>query len=241
MTTLLQVKNLSKRFSGLLAVNDVSFDIRQGEILGLIGPNGAGKTTLFNLISGILSGDGGHIFLDGSEISSLKPYRRSLAGIGRTFQVVRPFEMSVLENVMVPLLARTKDLSRARRDALTIIETMGLGGVAASLPGSLTLAQRKRIEVARALATKPKLLLLDEVLAGLNPTEVAENLPVIRQVRDSGVTILLIEHIMDAMMSVSERVMVMDQGALIASGTPEEVTNDECVIEAYLGREAPPC
>ena len=241
MTPLLQVKNLSKRFSGLLAVNDVSFDIRQGEILGLIGPNGAGKTTLFNLISGILSGDGGHIFLDGSEISSLKPYRRSLAGIGRTFQVVRPFEMSVLENVMVPLLARTKDLSRARRDALTIIETMGLGGVAASLPGSLTLAQRKRIEVARALATKPKLLLLDEVLAGLNPTEVAENLPVIRQVRDSGVTILLIEHIMDAMMSVSERVMVMDQGALIASGTPEEVTNDECVIEAYLGREAPPC
>jgi len=241
MTPLLQVKHLSKRFSGLLAVNDVSFDIRRGEILGLIGPNGAGKTTLFNLISGILSGDGGHIFLDGSEISSLKPHRRSLAGIGRTFQVVRPFEMSVLENVMVPLLARTKDLSRARRDALAIIETMGIGGLAAARPGSLTLAQRKRIEVARALATKPKLLLLDEVLAGLNPTEVAENLPVIRQVRDSGVTILLIEHIMDAMMSVSERVMVMDQGALIASGTPEEVTNDECVIEAYLGREAPPC
>ena len=179
--------------------------------------------------------------LDGSEISSLKPYHRSLAGVGRTFQVVRPFEMSVLENVMVPLLARTKNLSRARRDALTIVEAMGLGGMAAAMPGSLTLAQRKRIEVARALATKPKLLLLDEVLAGLNPTEVAENLPVIRQVRDSGVTILLIEHIMAAMMSVSERVMVMDQGALIASGTPEEVTNDECVIKAYLGKEAPQC
>jgi len=241
MTALLQVMNLSKRFSGLLAVNDVSFAVSEGEILGLIGPNGAGKTTLFNLISGIYSGDGGSILLGGSEISSLKPHRRSLAGIGRTFQVVRPFEMSVLENVMVPLLARTKNLSRARRDALTIIETMGLGGMAAAMPGSLTLAQRKRIEVARALATKPKLLLLDEVLAGLNPTEVAENLPVIRQVRDSGVTILLIEHIMAAMMSVSERVMVMDQGTLIASGTPEEVTNDECVIKAYLGEEAPPC
>jgi branched-chain amino acid transport system ATP-binding protein len=241
MTPLLQVKNLSKRFSGLLAVNNVSFDVRAGEILGLIGPNGAGKTTLFNLISGILSRDGGSIFLDGTEISSLKPHRRSLAGIGRTFQVVRPFAMSVLENVMVPLLTRTKNLSRARRDALTIIETMGLGGMAAAMPGSLTLAQRKRIEVARALATKPKLLLLDEVLAGLNPTEVAENLPVIRQVRDSGVTILLIEHIMDAMMSVSERVMVMDQGSLIASGTPEEVTSEECVIKAYLGEEAPQC
>jgi branched-chain amino acid transport system ATP-binding protein len=241
MTPLLQVRNLSKRFSGLLAVNDVSFDVSEGEILGLIGPNGAGKTTLFNLISGICSGDGGSILLDGSEISSFKPHRRSLAGIGRTFQVVRPFEMSILENVMVPLLARTKNLSRARRDALTIIETMGLGGMAAAMPGSLTLAQRKRIEVARALATKPKLLLLDEVLAGLNPTEVAENLPVIRQVRDSGVTILLIEHIMAAMMSVSERVMVMDQGTLIASGTPEEVTNDKCVIKAYLGEEAPPC
>jgi branched-chain amino acid transport system ATP-binding protein len=241
MTPLLQVKNLSKRFSGLLAVHNVSFDVREGEILGLIGPNGAGKTTLFNLISGILSRDGGSIFLDGTEISSLKPHRRSLAGIGRTFQVVRPFAMSVLENVMVPLLTRTKNLSRARRDALTIIETMGLGGMAAAMPGSLTLAQRKRIEVARALATKPKLLLLDEVLAGLNPTEVAENLPVIRQVRDSGVTILLIEHIMDAMMSVSERVMVMDQGSLIASGTPEEVTTDECVIKAYLGEEAPQC
>ncbi len=241
MTPLLQVKNLSKRFSGLLAVNDVSFEVREREILGLIGPNGAGKTTLFNLISGILSHDGGSIFLDGSEISSLKPHRRSLAGIGRTFQVVRPFEMSVLENVMVPLLARTKNLSRARRDALSIIETMGLGEMVAAMPGSLTLAQRKRIEVARALATRPKLLLLDEVLAGLNPAEVAENIPVIRQVRDTGVTILLIEHIMDAMMSVSERVMVMDQGSLIASGTPEEVTRDECVIKAYLGEEAPQC
>ncbi len=241
MTPLLQVKNLNKRFSGLLAVNDVSFEVREGEILGLIGPNGAGKTTLFNLISGVLPSDGGSISLDGSEISSLKSHRRSLAGIGRTFQIVRPFEMSVLENVMVPLLARTKNLGRARGEALAIIEKMGLGTMAAAMPGSLTLAQRKRIEVARALATKPRLLLLDEVLAGLNPTEVAENLPLIRQVRDSGVTVLLIEHIMDAMMSVSERVMVMDQGTLIACGTPEEVTNEECVIKAYLGEEAPRC
>lgn len=241
MTQLLKIRNLTKSFGGLIAVNDVSFDVLEGEILGLIGPNGAGKTTVFNLISGVFYGDTGSIVLEGSEISAAKPHRRSLAGIGRTFQVVRPFEMTVLENVMVPLLARTRSLPRAREEAMGIVEMMGLTNMAAAMPGSLTLAQRKRIEVARALATKPRLLLLDEVLAGLNPSEVAENLPLIRQVRDGGVTVLLIEHLMDAMMAVSERVLVMDQGSLIADGTPEEVTNDECVIKAYLGEEAPQC
>jgi branched-chain amino acid transport system ATP-binding protein len=241
MTQILQVRNLTKSFGGLIAVNDVSFDVLEGEILGLIGPNGAGKTTLFNLISGVFYGDRGQIILEGAEISAAKPHRRSLAGIGRTFQVVRPFEMSVLENVMVPLLARTKNLSRAREEAMGIMAMMGLADMASAMPGSLTLAQRKRIEVARALATKPRLLLLDEVLAGLNPSEVAENLPLIRQLRDSGLTVVLIEHLMDAMMAVSERVLVMDQGSLIANGTPDEVTSDQCVIKAYLGEEAPQC
>ena len=167
--------------------------------------------------------------------------RRSLAGIGRTFQVVRPFEMTVMENIMVPALARDKSTKRARKKAEQVMEMMSLEELSDKEPGNLTLAQRKRIEVARALATDPDLLLLDEVLAGLNPTEVAENLPLIRQVRDSGVTIIFIEHLMDALMSVSERVLVMDQGSLISSGTPAEVTQDKCVIKAYLGEEEPQC
>lgn len=239
--SLLEVKQLTKRFGGLVAVNRMSFEVAQGEILGLIGPNGAGKTTVFNLISGIMPATAGSIVLNGRELNRMPAHRRSLAGIGRTFQVVRPFEMTVLENVMVPALTRTKSTTRARRKASQVLEMMGLESLADAEPGNLTLAQRKRIEVARALATEPRLLLLDEVLAGLNPTEVAENLPLIRQVRDSGVTIIFIEHLMDAMMSVSERVLVMEQGALICCGTPAEVTNDACVIKAYLGEEDPQC
>ena len=238
---LLEVKQLTKRFGGLVAVNQMKFEVAQGEIVGLIGPNGAGKTTVFNLISGILPATEGSIVLNNCELSRMPAHRRSLAGIGRTFQVVRPFEMTVLENVMVPALTRTKNTAKARKKAFQVLEMMGLDDLAEAEPGNLTLAQRKRIEVARALATDPKLLLLDEVLAGLNPTEVAENLPLIRQVRDKGVTIIFIEHLMDAMMSVSERVLVMDQGSLISSGTPTEVTNDECVIKAYLGEEDPQC
>jgi branched-chain amino acid transport system ATP-binding protein len=239
--SLLQVKNLAKRFGGLKAVDNVSFDVEPGEIVGLIGPNGAGKTTVFNLISGILHEDDGGISLDGLSLNKMSPARRSLAGIGRTFQIVRPFEMTVLENVMVPLLARNKDTNKARDTAYEVLEMMRLEALADAEPDNLTLAQRKRIEVARALATKPKLLLLDEVLAGLNPTEVSENLPIIRQIHRQGITILIIEHLMDALMSVSQRVLVMDQGALIASGTPSEVTSDACVIKAYLGEEAPSC
>jgi branched-chain amino acid transport system ATP-binding protein len=238
---LLQVKNLTKRFGGLKAVNNVSFDVHPGEIVGLIGPNGAGKTTVFNLISGILQEDDGGISLDGLSLKRMSAARRSLAGIGRTFQIVRPFEMTVLENVMVPLLARDKNTGKARDTAYEVLEMMRLDALADAEPDSLTLAQRKRIEVARAMATKPKLLLLDEVLAGLNPTEVSENLPIIRQIHRQGITILIIEHLMDALMSVSQRVLVMDQGALIASGTPSEVTSDACVIKAYLGEETPSC
>jgi len=238
---LLTVKNLTKKFGGLVAVHDMTFDIEPGEIVGLIGPNGAGKTTLFNLISGIVHADQGSLMLAGKSLIGMRPCHRSRAGIGRTFQVVRPFDMNVLENVMVPALTRTRDTSKARKAAMEVLEMMGLAEFATRSPGNLTLPQRKRIEVARALATQPKLLLLDEVLAGLNPTEVAENLPLIRQLRDTGVTILFIEHLMDAMMAVAERVLVMDQGALICCGTPREVTSDECVIKAYLGEEDPQC
>jgi branched-chain amino acid transport system ATP-binding protein len=232
------MKEISKSFGGLVAVRAVSFNVHEGEIVGLIGPNGAGKTTLFNLISGIQRPEEGSIVFEGDDITALPSYKRSRAGIGRTFQIVRPFEMTVLENIMVPVLTYTKSMSRAEEKARDVMEMMGLVHVAHALPGSLTLAQRKRIEVARALATDPKLLLLDEVLAGLNPTEVAESLPLIRELRDhGGLTILFIEHLMDALMAVSERVLVMDQGRLICSGTPEEVTCDPCVITAYLGEE----
>jgi branched-chain amino acid transport system ATP-binding protein len=234
---LLELKHVSKSFGGLMAVREVSFDVHEGEIVGLIGPNGAGKTTLFNLISGIYRPQEGSVVFEGEDITALPSYKRSRTGIGRTFQVVRPFDMTVLENIMVPALTYTKSMSRAEEKARGIMKTMGLTHLANAMPGSLTLAQRKRIEVARALAIDPKLLLLDEVLSGLNPTEVAENLPLIRQLRDNGLTILFIEHLMDALMSVSERVLVMDQGRLICSGTPEVVTCDACVIKAYLGEE----
>ncbi|MBU1157505.1 MAG: ABC transporter ATP-binding protein [Proteobacteria bacterium] len=241
MDDLLVVKDLTKNFGGLAAVSEVSFEVRRGEILGLIGPNGAGKTTLFNLISGLLASDRGSIKLEGEDLTKKPPYKRSAMGVGRTFQVVRPFDMTVLENVMVPTFAHYKTSKEAKEKAFEILKMVRMDKLADKMPANLTLAQRKRIEVARALATKPKLLLLDEVLAGLNPTEVAENLPLIRQVRDSGVTILFIEHLMDAMMAISERVLVMDQGVLIACGTPDEVTSDRCVITAYLGEEAPGC
>ena len=239
--TLLSVSRLSKHFGGLAAVHQVSFEIKEGEIVGLIGPNGAGKTTVFNLLSGLFDPDEGHIYLRSREITGLKPYQKSRLGIGRTFQIVRPFDgMTVLENVMAPILVRQKDPGEARRLAMEVLEEVGLDAAAFSFPRNLTYAGRKRLEVARALATSPAILLLDEVLAGLNAVEVSEAMPLLRKIRDSGVTLFMVEHIMAALMSVSNRVLVLDQGELIAQGTPAEVTANPRVIKAYLGEEETP-
>lgn len=236
--TLLQVESLTQRFGGVVAVKEVDFEVQEGEIVGLIGPNGAGKTTVFNLISGMFPPTEGRIHLAGQDITGEKSHRRSLLGIGRTFQVVRTFtDMTVLENVMVPTSVRHHDLEEARSLSLEILERVELDKQAYSSPVGLTLSQRKRLEVARALATEPKILLLDEVLAGLNTPEVKKSLPLINQIREDGVTVLIIEHQMAALMSVSDRVLVLDQGELIASGTPQEVSNDPEVIKAYLGDE----
>lgn len=240
-TTLFRADGLTKNFGGLTAVDKLDFQIQEKEIVGLIGPNGAGKTTVFNLISGILFPDEGRIFIEEKEITRLKSHTRSLMGIGRTFQIVRPFDgMTVLENVMVPVLARNRDTRKAESVAMDVLRDTGLLHLAHADPQNIPVAQRKRLEIARALATGPRLLLLDEVLAGLNPVEVEESLPLIRQIRDKGITVFMIEHVMAALMSVSERVFVMDEGKLIASGTPKEVTGNPRVIEAYLGEEEAP-
>lgn len=236
--TLLQVESLTQRFGGVVAVKEVNFEVQEGEIVGLIGPNGAGKTTVFNLISGLFPPTEGRIHLAGQDITGEKSHHRSLLGIGRTFQVVRTFtDMTVLENVMVPTSVRHHDPEEASSLSLEILERVGLDKQAYSSPIGLTLSQRKRLEVARALATEPKILLLDEVLAGLNTPEVKKALPLINQIREGGVTVLIIEHLMAALMSVSDRVLVLDQGELIASGTPKEVSNNPEVIKAYLGDE----
>lgn len=235
---LLEVRNVSKRFGGVQAVDDVSLHVDEGEILGIIGPNGAGKTSLFNLITGLVKADRGNIALAGDDLTSKGPVDRCRKGIGRTFQVVRPFaNMTVAENVMVPLLVNTRRVAAARHAAVELLEELSIGHLAERDVSSLTLAQRKRVEVARALATDPKLLLLDEVLAGLNSREVVEVLPFVDGVRQRGVSILMIEHLVDALTSVSDRVTVLDRGAVIATGIPDVVLKDPAVVSAYLGEE----
>lgn len=236
--SLLEVTNISKRFGGVQAVKELSFNLDEGEILGIIGPNGAGKTSMFNLLTGNIITDSGSIVFDGQDITKVNSVLRCRAGIGRTFQVVRPFTgMTVAENVMVPTLVHTKKVSEARRKSLELLEELSIGDLADKDVESLTLAQRKRVEVARALATEPKLLLLDEVLAGLNSREVVNVLPFIQQVRDRGVSILMIEHLVSALVSVSDRVMVLDRGELIAQGHADSVLKNPAVITAYLGEE----
>lgn len=236
---LMVVDSLSKRFGGLDAVKDLSFTVNEGEILGLIGPNGAGKTTVFNLISGFLRPDNGTINFAESDITGLrKAHRYCKEGIGRTFQIVKPFEgMSVLENVMVGVFNRDRDVASAKDKAFDILDRIHLADKAATLSCHLTLAHRKRLELGRALATRPELLLLDEVIAGLNPKETEELIEVVKGLRKEGVTVLMIEHVMKAVTALSDRIVVINSGMKIAEGSPEKVMKEECVIQAYLGEQ----
>lgn len=236
---LMEVKNLFKNFGGLTAIRDVSFRVEQGEIVGLIGPNGAGKTTLFNVVSGFYPADGGRVFYRGEAIGHLhSAHFVCRRGIGRTFQLVKPFQnISVLENVMAGAFLRARNPAAAREDGLEILELVGLYGLKDTLAKSLTISDRKRMELARALATRPELLLLDEIMAGLNPKETEEAVALIRKVRDHGITILMIEHVMQAVMSLSDRIIILHHGEKIGEGTPREVAADEKVIKAYLGEE----
>jgi branched-chain amino acid transport system ATP-binding protein len=236
---MLEVRRLSKSFGGLKAVDQASLDVRQGEIVGLIGPNGAGKTTLFAAIAGFHAPDAGRVAFEGKDITGLAPHRICAAGMVRTFQITQPFaKISVRENIMVGAYFRTADRKLAEREAETVAGMVGMAGQLDQMGADLTVAGRKRLELARALATGPRLLLLDEVMAGLNPTEITEIVQVIRAIRDSGVTILLIEHVMQAVTSLAERVYVLNQGRMIAEGTPAAIADNPEVIEAYLGHGA---
>jgi len=235
----LKVEGITKRFSGLTAVDKVSFEVEPGTIQALIGPNGAGKTTTFNMIAGALQPDEGDVKLDDRSLVGMRPDQICRAGVGRTFQIVRPFnELPVLENVAVGALVWTDDIDEARAYALEMLDLLGLADRREAFPGSITLPDRKCLEVARALATKPKLLLLDEVMAGLRPTETDRMVEIFRRRnRETGLTILLIEHVMRAVMALSSRVVVLNYGKVIAEGTPEEVTRDPDVLHCYLGAE----
>ena len=239
MNGLLEVRGVSKSFRGLKAVQDASFTIPEGSINALIGPNGAGKTTIFNMVAGVFAPDSGKIEFLGKQIQGLRPDQVCAAGIGRTFQIVKPFAgLTVLDNVVVGALLRSKDVSAAKSYAAEIMEKLGLGAKRDLPASSLTLPDRKRLEVARALATRPKLLLLDEVMAGLNPTECDLMVEVFRNLnKTSGLTILLIEHVMRAVMALAQHVGVLHHGEVIARGTPAEIVRDPAVLECYLGEE----
>jgi branched-chain amino acid transport system ATP-binding protein len=236
---MLEVKGLGKSFRGLRAVHDASFHVPAGSITGLIGPNGAGKTTCFNMIAGVMRPDAGEVRFAGQRIDGWRADRVCAAGIGRTFQIVKPFAgLSVLDNVVVGALLKSKDVPAAKSYAAGIIEKLGLGAKRDTLASSLTLPDRKRLEVARALATRPKLLLLDEVMAGLRPTETDQMVAVFRELnRQEGLTILLIEHVMRAVMALAQHIVVLHHGEVIARGAPADVVREPAVLQSYLGEE----
>ncbi len=239
MSALLQVDGVSKRFRGLVAVDRLSFEVLEGGIYAVIGPNGAGKTTLFNTIAGVFRPDGGEIRFAGERIDCLREDEICRRGVGRTFQIVRPFPaLSVEDNVVIGALLRHAHVDDARTRASEVLKRLDLYDKRAQRASALTLPDRKRLEVARALATKPKLLLLDEVMAGLRPTETDRMVSILRALnRDMSVTILLIEHVMRAVMALAGRILVLHHGAAIAEGAPHEVVRDEAVIHSYLGAE----
>ena len=236
---MLEVRRISKSFRGLQAVRDASFEVPQGSINGLIGPNGAGKTTIFNLVAGVFAPDSGEILFERKRIDGLRPDQVCAAGIGRTFQLVKPFAgLSVLDNVIVGALHRERSVAGARALSLSILRKLGLETKASHPASALTLPDRKRLEVARALATRPRLLLLDEVMAGLRPTECDQMVQVFRDInRAEGLTILLIEHVMRAVMALAQHIGVLHHGEVIARGAPGEVVRNPAVLECYLGEE----
>jgi branched-chain amino acid transport system ATP-binding protein len=240
MSALLELRAISKSFRGLKAVVGASFEVPQGGLVALIGPNGAGKTTIFNMIAGLYAPDAGAIRFAGRAITGLRPDQVCAAGIGRTFQMVKPFPgLSVIDNVIVGALRRAKGVSAAKRHAAEIVERLGLGAKRDIAASSLTLPDRKRLEVARALATRPQLLLLDEVMAGLTPTECDQMVAVFRELNGrDGLTILLIEHVMRAVMALAREIVVLHHGEIIARGSPKQVVRDPAVLECYLGEEA---
>jgi branched-chain amino acid transport system ATP-binding protein len=243
--TLLETRGLSKSFGGVNAVAGLDLTVNEGEVLGLIGPNGAGKTTVFNLLSGFLTADAGDVRFRGRSLRGLRPHTICALGLARTFQIVRPFpRLSVLDNVVIGALGRHPVASRARERARAVVERVGLGAKADQAAAGLTLAERKRLELARALATEPALLLLDEVMAGLNPTEIGAIVALVGEIHRGGVSILLIEHNMRAVMALSHRIVVLNFGETVAEGAPAAIANHPRVVEAYLGEEyvhpAPP-
>jgi branched-chain amino acid transport system ATP-binding protein len=235
---MLEARDISKSFGGNVVLQDVNFDINKGEVVGLIGPNGAGKTTLFNVLSGFYRSRTGHIKFNGQKIGRLKPEQICSLGLCRTFQITKPFgNITVTQNVMVGALKRTGSLKKAEKKALEILEFVGLYNKRSALGRSLTIADRKRLEIARGLATAPQLLLLDEVMAGLNPQELQEVMKLIKEVIASGITLFVIEHIMGVIISLSDRIIVLDYGKMLCEGAPESVSCDPDVIKAYLGEE----